>query len=138
VTVYGWKLLVLIEARTQIPLAATVVPIQEPDTLSLRALITQACTTLAGHVRLHKVVFDTGCLEGVDVWWLEPRGITLVVPATAKMAVTIDAQAQAAAGEGITVGRRAHTVRHGQGQTAWSERLETEVVGITGLTTDDQ
>jgi len=54
------------------------------------------------------------------------------------MAVTVDAQAQAAAGEGVTVGRRAHTVRHGQGRTAWSERLETEVVGITGLTTDDQ
>ena len=54
------------------------------------------------------------------------------------MAVTVDAQAQAAAGEGVTVGRRAHTVRHGQGRTAWTERLETEVVGITGLTTYDQ
>jgi hypothetical protein len=31
-----------------------------------------------------------------------------------------------------------HTVRHGQGKTAWTERLETEVVGITGLTTYDQ
>jgi hypothetical protein len=31
-----------------------------------------------------------------------------------------------------------HTVRQGQGNTAWTERLETEVVGITGLTTDDQ
>jgi hypothetical protein len=54
------------------------------------------------------------------------------------MAVTVDAQAQAAAGEGITIGRRVHTVRHGQGKTAWSERLETEVVGIVALTTDDQ
>ena len=54
------------------------------------------------------------------------------------MAVTVDARAQAAAGAGITVGRRVHTVRHGQGNTAWAERLETEVVGSTGLTTDDQ
>jgi len=54
------------------------------------------------------------------------------------MAVTVDAQAQAAAGEGITIGRRAHTVRHGQGQTASTERLEMAGVGITGLTTDDQ
>jgi hypothetical protein len=138
VTVYGWKLIVLIEARTKIPLAATVVPIQEHETLSLRALITQARTNLAGYVRLHKVVFDKGFLDGVDLWWLEQRGITFVVPAKANMAVAIDAQAQAAAGEGITVGRRAHTVRQGQGKTAWSERLETEVVGITGLTTYDQ
>jgi hypothetical protein len=54
------------------------------------------------------------------------------------MSVTADARAQAAAGEDLTVGRRVYTVRHGQGRTAWTERLETEVVGITGLTTDDQ
>jgi hypothetical protein len=36
------------------------------------------------------------------------------------------------------MGRRAHTVRHGQGRAARTERLETAVVGIAGLTTDDQ
>jgi Transposase DDE domain len=138
VTVYGWKLIVLIEARTRIPLAAKVVPIQEHETLSLRALVTQARTNLASHARLFKVVFDKGFLDGVDLWWLDQHGILFVVPAKDTMAVTIDAQAQAAVGEGITVGRRAHTVRHGQGKTAWAERLETEVVGIAGLTTDDQ
>jgi hypothetical protein len=60
------------------------------------------------------------------------------VPANTNPAVTVDARAQAAAGEGIAMGRRADTVRYGQGQTAWTERLETEVVGIAGLTTDDQ
>src|SRR5512132_833034 len=138
VTVYGWKLMVLIDARTKIPLAATVVPIQAHETLSLRALVTQARTNLAGHARLHKVVFDRGFLDGPDLWWLDQRGLLFVVPAKTNMAVTVDAQAQAAAGEGITLGRRVHTVRHGQGKTARSERLETEVVGIVGLTTDDQ
>jgi hypothetical protein len=138
VTVYGWKLIVLIDARTKIPSAATVVPIQEHETLSLRALVTQARTNLAGHARLHKVVFDRGFLDGPDLWWLDQRGLLFVVPAKENMAVTVDAQAQAAAGEGGTVGRRAHTVRHGQGKTACTERLETEVVGITGLTTYDQ
>jgi hypothetical protein len=61
-----------------------------------------------------------------------------VVPANTNLAVTADARAQAAAGEDVTVGRRVHTLRHRQGQAAWSERLETEVVGISGLTTDDQ
>jgi hypothetical protein len=138
VTVYGWKLIVLIEARTKIPLAATVVPIQEHETLSLRALVTQARTNLAGHARLHKVVFDRGFLDGVDLWWLQQHGLLFVVPAKENMVVTIDAQAQAAAGEDVTGGRRVHTVRHGQGKTAWTERLETEVVGIAGLTTYDQ
>jgi hypothetical protein len=31
-----------------------------------------------------------------------------------------------------------HTIRHGQGRAAWTARRETEGVGITGLTTDDQ
>ncbi len=114
------------------------VPIQEHETLSLRALITQARTNLASHARLHKVVFDKGFLDGVDLWWLAQHGLRFVVPAKDTMAVTVDAQAQAAAGEGVTVGRRVHTVRHGQGRTAWTERLETEVVGITGLTIYDQ
>jgi hypothetical protein len=138
VTVYGWKLIVLIDARTKIPLAARVVPIQEHEVLSMRALVTQARTNLASYARLYKVVFDRGFLDGVDLWWLDQHGILFVVPAKDNMAVTLDAQAQVAAGEGITVGRRVHTVRHGHGKAAWTERLETEAVGITGLTTYDQ
>jgi hypothetical protein len=138
VTVYGFKLIVLIDARTTIPLAARVVPIQEHEVLSLRALVTQARTNLAAHARLSRVVFDKGFLDGGDLWWLDQHGLLFVVPAKGNMAVTVDAQAQAAASEGITVGRRVHTVRHGQGKTASTERLETEVVGIAGLTTYDQ
>jgi Transposase DDE domain len=137
VTVYGWKLIVLIEARTKILLAATVVPIQEHEMLSLRALVTQARTNLSGHARPHKVVFDRWFLDEVDLWWLDQRGITFVVPARDKLTVTVDARTLAAAGEGITIGRRVQTVRSGQGKTARSERLETEVVGIAGLTTYD-
>jgi hypothetical protein len=77
-------------------------------------------------------------LDGTTLWWLDQQGIRFVVPAKANMAVTADARALAAAGEGVTVGHRVHTVRHGQGQGAWTERLETEVVGITGLTSYEQ
>jgi hypothetical protein len=138
VTVYGWQLIVLMEARTKIPVAAQVVPIPEPATLSLRALVTPARTHLASHVGLHNVVFDRGFWDGTDRGWLAQHGRRLVVPAKDHRAVTVDARAQAAAGAGMTSGRRVHTVRHGQGSTAGSERLETEVVGRTGLTTDDQ
>ena len=65
-------------------------------------------------------------------------GSPFVVPAKTTMAVTVDARAQAAAGAEITVGRRVHTVRQGQGRAASTERLATEVVGIAGLTTYDQ
>jgi hypothetical protein len=138
VTVYGWKVLLLIDAVTKIPLAVKVGKIQEHETLWTRALVTQAQMNLAGYARLHKVVFDKGFLDGTTLWWLDQREITFVVPAKANMAVTADARAQATAGEEMTVGRRGHTVRHGQGKTARTERLETEVVGIAGLTTYDQ
>lgn len=138
VTVYGWKGLLLIDAATKIPLAVKVVKIHEHEALWPRALVTQAQANLADVARLHKVVFDKAFLDGSDLWWLDQHGMTFVVPAKTNMAVVADARAQAAAGEDITVGRRVHTVRHGQGKAAWSERLETEVVGITGLTTYDQ
>jgi hypothetical protein len=138
VTVYGWKVLLLIDAITKIPLAVKVGKIHEHETHWTRALVTQARANLVGHTRLHKVVFDKGFLDGTDLWWPDQQGLRCVVPAKTNMTVTADARAQAAAGEGITVGRRVHTVRHGRGKTASTERLETEVVGITGLTTYDQ
>jgi hypothetical protein len=138
VTVYGWKVLLLIDATTKIPLAVNVGQIQEHEALWARALVTQARANLAGYARLVKVVFDKGFLDGPTLGWLDQQGLHFVVPAKTNMAVTADARAQAAAGEDRTVGRRVHTVRHGQGKSAWSERLETEVVGITGLTTYDQ
>jgi Transposase DDE domain len=138
VTVYGWKVRLLIDAVTTMLLAVKVGQIQEHEALWARALVTQARANLAGYARLAKVVFDQGFLDGPTLWWLDQQGLRFVVPAKTNMAVTADARAQAAAGEDLTVGRRVHTVRHGQGKAAWTARLETEVVGITGLTTYDQ
>jgi len=138
VTVYGWKVLLLIDAATKIPLAVKVGKIHEHEALWTRALVTQARMNLAGAARLHKVIFDKGFLDGSTLWWLNQQGLTFVVPAKANMAVVVEARAQTVAGEDMAVGRRMHTVRHGQGRTACTEQLETEVVGITGLTTYDQ
>jgi hypothetical protein len=138
VTIYGWKVLWLIDAATKIHLAVKVGKIDDHATHWTRALVAQARTNLAGVARLHTVLFAKGFLAGSDLWWLEQHGIIFVVPAQTTMAVVVDARAQASAGEDITVGRRVHTVRHGQGRTAGPERLETEVVGISALTTSDQ
>ncbi|MFI5224533.1 MAG: hypothetical protein ACHQX3_09900, partial [Nitrospirales bacterium] len=54
-TVYGWKVLLLIDAATKIPLAVKVGQIQEHETHWTRALVTQARANLAGAARLHKV-----------------------------------------------------------------------------------
>jgi Transposase DDE domain len=106
VTVYGWKVLLLIEAVTKIPLAVKVGQIQEHEALWTLALVTQARMNLAGYARLHKVIFDKGFLDGSTLWWLDQHEITFVVPAKTNMAVAVDARAQAAGGEGLTIGRR--------------------------------
>lgn len=135
VTVYGWQVIIWIAARTMMPLA---VKLHAHEGRSLRAWVPQARTNLAGDARRHTLVVDHGVLAGTALWGLEPHGLRLVVPATDDMAVTTDARALAAVGDGLAVGHRVHPTRHGQGRAAWSERLETEVVGITGLMTDDQ
>jgi hypothetical protein len=40
----------------------------------------------------------------VDLCWLDPQGITGVVPANANRAVSAGARAQATAGEGMPIG----------------------------------
>jgi len=137
ITVDGWKVLVLIDAAPKIPLAVKVGNIQEHETHWTRAVVTQAWANLTGAARLYKVVVDRGFLDGTELWWLDQQGITLVVPAQDHMAVTADARAPTVVGEDITVGRRVHRVRHRQGREAWTARLETEEVGLTGLTTYD-
>jgi hypothetical protein len=138
VTVYGGKVLLLIDAVTKMPLAVNVGQIQEHEVRWARALVTQARVTLGRAARLAKVVCDKGCLAGPTRWWLDPQGLGFVVPAKTHMAVTADARAPAAAGEDLTVGRRVHPRRHGQGRTARTARVEPEVVGLTALTTYDQ
>jgi hypothetical protein len=138
VTVYGWQQIVWMDAATKMPLAGTVGPLQAPAVRSMRAVVPQARTNRAGHARLHTGVVAKGCWDGTALWWLDPHARLFVGPAKAHLAVTVDAQAQAAAGEGVTGGRRAPTVRPGHGTTAATERLEPAVVGMAGLTTDAQ
>ena len=109
---------------------------QEYATHWPQALVTKARAHLAGYARLPMVIVDQGFSDGTDRWWLDHHGRCRVVPATARMAVTADVLAQAAAGEWMIPGRRVHTVRHGQGRVAETQRLATEVVGMTGLTTE--
>jgi hypothetical protein len=129
--------LILIDAATTMPLAVKVGTSEAHATQGTRALVTQARAHLAGPARLQKVVCARGCLAGTERWWLDQQGLSCVGPANTPLAVTAEARAPAAAGDGSTPGRRRHTVRHGQGQAARTDRIATAVGGITGLPTDD-
>ncbi len=131
---YGWKVLVLIDVPTRLPLAMKVVKIQEYEGRWLVPLLAQAQANLGSRGHISTIVIDRGYLDGEDLWQVHRQGIIFVVVGKAHMAVTQDAQALAK-GERARV--RERVVRHGHGKTATEERLRTELVGIEGLTTYD-
>ena len=132
--VYGWKVLVLIDVQTRLPLARKVVQIQEYEGRWLVPLLEQAQRNLGTRGRIRSIVIDRGYVDGEDLWQVHQLGVIFVVVGKTTMTVTQDAQGLA---KGERTAVRERVVRHGHGKTATEERLRTEVVGIAGLTTYD-
>jgi hypothetical protein len=103
-TVFGWQLSLRTEARTSRPPAATVVKDQEQGVLWRRTLCRPTPTKVAGAARRRQPDCEKHGGDGVDRCWLDPQGITGVLPAHAERAVTADGRAQATAAEGMTIG----------------------------------
>jgi hypothetical protein len=73
----------------------------------------QARTQLVGHARLYKAVFHKGFWDEADLRWLaEHRGLFVALRKD-HAAVIIDAQVQAAASGGMTVGHLRPGARRG-------------------------
>lgn len=133
--VSGWKVLVLIDVQTRLPLAMKVVTIEAYEGRWLVPLLRQAQENLGQRGHISTIVIDRGYLDGEDLWQVHCQGIIFVVVGKANMVVTQDAQALAKR-ERAQV--RERVVRHGHGKTASEERLRTELVGIEALTTYDK
>ena len=132
--VYGWKVLVLIEVQTRLPLAMKVVKIQDYEGSWLIPLLEQAQRNLGEHAHIGTIVIDRGYLDGADLWQVHQRGIIFVIVGKANMTVVQNAQGLAK-GERAVV--RERVVGHGHGKTATQQGLRTEVVGIAALTSYD-
>ncbi len=132
--VYGWKVLVLIEVQTRLPLAMKVVKIQDYEGSWLIPLLEQAQRNLGEQAHIETIVIDRGYLDGDDLWRVHQKGLRFVIVGKANMTVVQDAQ-------GIAHGERAvvreRVVSHGHGKKATQERLRTELVGIAALTSYD-
>ena len=132
--VYGFKVLVLIDGQTRLPLAMKVVSIQEYEGRWLVPLLEQAQRNLGSRGQIETIVVDRGYLDGANLRQVHQQGVLFVVTSKAGMSVTQDAQ-------GLAKGERAkvreQVVRHGHGKGASEERLRTELVGIEALTSYD-
>ncbi len=132
---YGWKVLVLIEVQTRLPLAMKLVSIQDYEGKWLLPLLEQAQQNLGTAAQIGTIVVDRGYLDGEDLWRVHQKGVIFVICGKANMAVTQDAQGLAKAERAMV---RERVVRRGHGKSAKDQRLRTELVGLEALTSYDQ
>src|SRR5436190_11589284 len=133
--VYGWKVLVLIEVQTRLPLAMKLVPIQEYEGKWLVPLLEQAQQNLGTAAQIGTIVVDRGYLDGEDLWRVHQKGVIFVICGKSSMTVTQDAQGLAKAERAMV---RERVVRRGHGKSATEQRVRTELVGLEALTSYDQ
>src|SRR2546430_6557011 len=113
--VYGWKVLVLIEVQTRLPLAMKLVPIQDDEGKWLVPLLEQAQQNLGQYAHIGTIVVDRGYLDGEDLWRVHQKGVIFIVCGKSTMAVTQDAQGLASCERAVV---RERVVRRGHGKTA--------------------
>jgi hypothetical protein len=85
---YGWKVLVLIEVQTRLPLAMKVVQIQDYEGKWLVPLLEQAQHNLGTSAHIGTIVIDRGYLDGADLWSVHQKGVVFVICGKSTMAVT--------------------------------------------------
>jgi hypothetical protein len=87
--VYGYKLLVLMEARHKIIVAARVVKINEHEKNFTKELVREGQQRTGGAVKV--LLVDRGFIDGVLLWWLwKKMKIRFVIPARSNMEVSQD------------------------------------------------
>jgi hypothetical protein len=147
VTVWGWKVWVVWEPSSKIPLAIHIDGINISDNEHALAVLQRAAANVAGHARLRSVALDRGFLDGKLLWAIEHNLRSLIyVPAKSNMTIAQEARriareaaAQVAQGrtlDGCIWRERKQTVSRGAGKNASTQTLSTVVVGIRDLPCD--
>lgn len=148
VRVFGWKVWLVWDPKSKIPLALVIDGINEPDNKHALTVLQVAKQNVEGHAQIRSVALDRGFLDGKLLSAIEAEGIrTIYIPARVTMEIAKDARALArqAAAEVETYGRnlencayreRHEVVTRGAGKNAKQETLTTTVVGIRDLPCD--
>ena len=147
VTVFGWKIWLVFEPVSKIPLAMRIDGINVADNEHAYEVLAQAQANVEGHATLRSVALDRGFLDGKLLWRIEDEIKAIVyIPAKSNMTIATDAreiarraQALAANGktlDGATYEERVERVTHGSGKHAWVDLRTTTVVRVRDLPCD--
>jgi len=122
--IYGYKLLVLMEARHKLVVAARMVKIHEHEKSFTKRLVQEAQRRTGGAVKV--LLVDRAFIDGVLLWWLGKKmKIRFVIPARSNMEVSQDI--------------RGFRLEPADGERVFGEETkEVKVLGVRGLLSYDQ
>jgi Transposase DDE domain len=131
-TVFGFKLWVIWDPVSRLPLAIRFATIEHSDLDFAREVLSQAVSNLAPHATIASLAIDRGFMDGPFLWWLvETMGITFYIPAKTNMNVYKDALSLLETGIAQTRERK-RAIGAGKNKTIMMDHWH--VVGIEGLT----
>ncbi len=131
-TVFGFKIWVVWDPNSKLPLALRFTTIEVADVKLAKEVIEQAITNLGEHATIASIAIDRGFMDGTLLWWLNTKSIIFYIPAKSNMAVYEDALSLA--DSGILQNRsRKRGVGAGKNKTYVTDYWEA--TGIEGLTT---
>jgi hypothetical protein len=129
--VFGFKIWVVWDSISTLPLAMRFATIEVHDTQLAQEVVSQAIANIKDHARIVSLACDRGFLDGPFLWWLNTEGIFFYIPAKSNMEVYRDALSLVDSGR--RQGReRKRSLRAGKSKTTVMDRWE--VVGLAGLT----
>jgi len=131
-TVFGFKIWVVWDPNSKLPLALRFTTIEVADVKLAQEIIEQAIANLGEHSKIASIAIDRGFMDGALLWWLDTQGITFYIPAKSNMAVYGDAISLSDTGV-LQTRIVERSIGAGKNKTFVTDYWE--IVGIEGLTT---
>lgn len=130
-TVFGFKIWVVWDPNSKLPIALRFSTIEVHDSQLAREVVQQAIANLGEHARIVSIAFDRGFIDGAFMWWLHKEDVLFYVPAKHSMRVYEDALSLVDTGIYQTREKK-RSVGYGKDKHTIVDRWE--VAGIEGLT----
>lgn len=131
-TVFGFKIWVVWDPASRLPLALRFATIEVSDIDFAREVVQQAVTNLKEHAAIVSLAMDRGFMDGKFLWWLHDiMHITFYIPAKTNMDVYAEAIALTDSGIRETMDKT-RSVGAGKNKTHVVDHWD--VVGIESLT----
>ncbi len=129
-TVFGFKIWVVWDPNSRLPLAMRFTTIEVHDINLAQEVVQQAIDNLGDHAKITSLAIDRGFMDGIFLWWLHTEGIIFFIPAKANMNVYNDALFLAGTGNRNTIDK-IRTVGSGKNKINVTDHWDVE--GLEGL-----